>query len=53
MHPYYVIRAMGGGLYLLGALIMAYNLWRTATGPAPAHERVADMPATAIAVPAE
>jgi cytochrome c oxidase cbb3-type subunit 1 len=33
MHPYYVIRAAGGGLYLIGTLLMAYNLWRTATGP--------------------
>jgi cytochrome c oxidase cbb3-type subunit 1 len=29
MHPYYIIRALGGALYLAGALIMAYNLWRT------------------------
>ncbi len=53
MHPYYIIRALGGGLYLAGALIMAYNLWRTATGTAPAHERAADAPITALAVPAE
>ena len=32
MHPYYIIRAIGGGLFLIGALIMAYNLWRTARG---------------------
>ena len=32
MHPFYVIRAMGGALYVLGALIMAYNLWRTIRG---------------------
>jgi cytochrome c oxidase cbb3-type subunit 1 len=29
MHPFYVIRALGGGLFLTGALIMAYNLWMT------------------------
>ena len=23
MHPYYIIRALGGALYLIGALIMA------------------------------
>jgi cytochrome c oxidase cbb3-type subunit 1 len=28
-HPYYVIRAIGGTLFLIGALIMAYNIWRT------------------------
>ena len=32
MHPFYLIRALGGGLYLAGAIIMAYNLWRTARG---------------------
>jgi len=32
MHPFYVIRALGGVLFLIGALIMAYNLWRTARG---------------------
>jgi cytochrome c oxidase cbb3-type subunit 1 len=29
MHPFYVIRAIGGLFFLLGALIMAFNLWRT------------------------
>src|SRR5690606_16568696 len=32
MHPFYVIRATGGILFLTGALLMAYNLWRTARG---------------------
>ncbi len=32
MHPYYVIRAFGGVLFLAGALIMAYNFWRTIRG---------------------
>ncbi len=32
MHPFYVIRALGGALYVWGALIMAYNIWRTARG---------------------
>jgi len=32
MKPFYIIRAMGGGLFVLGALIMAYNVWRTARG---------------------
>jgi cytochrome c oxidase cbb3-type subunit 1 len=31
-HPYYVIRALGGLLYLSGAIIMAYNIWRTIRG---------------------
>ncbi|WP_181699861.1 cytochrome-c oxidase, cbb3-type subunit I [Chthonobacter albigriseus] len=29
MHPYYLIRALGGVLFLLGALVMAYNLYMT------------------------
>jgi len=32
MHPFYIIRALGGLLFLIGALIMVYNLWRTARG---------------------
>ncbi|MDS4010236.1 MAG: cytochrome-c oxidase, cbb3-type subunit I [Defluviicoccus sp.] len=32
MHPYYVIRAGGGILFLLGALIMVYNLIKTIKG---------------------
>ena len=30
MHPFYVIRALGGILFLTGALIMVWNLWKTA-----------------------
>ncbi|MDH5632222.1 MAG: cytochrome-c oxidase, cbb3-type subunit I [Gammaproteobacteria bacterium] len=45
MHPYYIIRFLGGALFLLGAVVMAYNVWRTiekgkpveAPIPAPAH----------------
>jgi cytochrome c oxidase cbb3-type subunit 1 len=29
MHPFYVIRALGGLLFLSGAVIMAWNLWKT------------------------
>ena len=32
MHPYYALRVLGGGLYLLGALIMAYNIYQTIRG---------------------
>jgi cytochrome c oxidase cbb3-type subunit 1 len=28
----YVVRALGGALFLTGALIMTYNLWKTAVG---------------------
>jgi len=51
MHPYYVIRALGGVLYLAGGLIMVFNLWKTVTSsPALAPEPAA---ASAIAVAAE
>ncbi len=40
MHPYYVIRAFGGGLFLLGALIMVYNLYRTVKGAKPYTQAV-------------
>ncbi|MCX7323087.1 MAG: cbb3-type cytochrome c oxidase subunit I, partial [Hyphomicrobiales bacterium] len=50
MHPYYVIRAMGGGLFLAGALIMAFNLWMTVRG----HQRLEELPAgSPTIVPAE
>lgn len=32
IHPEYVMRTAGGLLYLSGALIMAYNIWRTIRG---------------------
>jgi cytochrome c oxidase cbb3-type subunit 1 len=32
MHPYYVIRALGGVLFLIGGIVMAYNFWRTIRG---------------------
>jgi len=52
MHPYYVIRALGGVLYLSGALIMAYNLFKTSKGEIRGAEREAAAPAPA-AQPAE
>ncbi|MGI9380276.1 MAG: cytochrome-c oxidase, cbb3-type subunit I [Methyloligellaceae bacterium] len=32
MHPFYVVRAIGGLLYLSGALVMVYNLYKTTQG---------------------
>jgi len=40
MHPFYVIRALGGALFLAGALIMVWNLWRT-VNPGTARETAA------------
>jgi cytochrome c oxidase cbb3-type subunit 1 len=38
MHPFYVIRAMGGALYLTGFLVMIYNIFRTIKGDVAANE---------------
>ena len=35
MHPFYIIRTVGGAFFLLGMLIMAYNLWKTIAGAKP------------------
>ena len=44
MHPYYIIRALGGLLFTIGAGIMAYNLWRTARGDVREREYQAAAP---------
>jgi cytochrome c oxidase cbb3-type subunit I len=44
MHPFYIIRALGGALFLVGALLMAFNLWKTvntAVSAAPADLKLA------------
>ena len=40
MHPFYVIRFFGGLLFLGGAILMAYNLWKTVAGARVAHVAV-------------
>jgi len=40
MHPYYVVRAFGGILFLTGSLIMTYNLLRTIRGDVRAERRL-------------
>ncbi len=50
MHPFYLIRTLGGGLFVIGALIMAYNLWRTARGDL--REEAPIIPATGQATSA-
>jgi cytochrome c oxidase cbb3-type subunit I len=32
MHPYYVMRMFGGLLYLSGALVMVFNIYKTIRG---------------------
>jgi cytochrome c oxidase cbb3-type subunit I/II len=35
IRPMYIVRVLGGTLYLAGMLVMAWNLWRTARAGAP------------------
>jgi cytochrome c oxidase cbb3-type subunit 1 len=53
MHPYYVIRLLGGVLYLLGAVMLVWNVAQTIRGrvraeapldSGPTHEPTRDMP---------
>jgi cytochrome c oxidase cbb3-type subunit I len=53
MHPFYVIRAMGGVMFLLGALIMVYNLWRTAKGDVRSEKPYVSAPSRSFAPAAE
>jgi len=46
MHPYYIVRFLGGSFFLLGTLIMAVNIWKTVAGAKPAE---AAIPAPAAA----
>jgi cytochrome c oxidase cbb3-type subunit 1 len=47
MHPFYIIRFVGGLLFLLGTLVMAYNLWRTVVGARPVEHPIVPIAATA------
>ena len=33
LHPMYLIRALGGAMFVIGALIMVYNVWMTIASP--------------------
>lgn len=49
MHPYYLIRAAGGVLFLIGSLIMVYNVWRTIQGDVRQETALPTAPATGAA----
>jgi cytochrome c oxidase cbb3-type subunit 1 len=53
--PMYVVRAVGGVLYLAGAGIMCWNMWKTIRGYDPVTQPISQMtpPAGASAAPAE
>jgi cytochrome c oxidase cbb3-type subunit 1 len=46
MHPFYIVRMLGGACFFVGMLIMTYNLWRTVAGAKPA---TATIPVSALA----
>jgi len=46
MHPYYIVRALGGAFFLIGTIVMAYNLWKSVAGAKPIEVAV-PAPATA------
>jgi cytochrome c oxidase cbb3-type subunit 1 len=55
MHPYYIARALGGALFLTGAVIGAFNVFMTirhVRGQAPAHDHPTPNAAAEPAVPA-
>ena len=46
MHPYYIVRFLGGAVFLFGSIVMAWNLWKTIKGAQPAVGAIPE-PATA------
>ena len=46
MHPYFIVRFLGGVFFLLGTIVMAWNIWKTIAGAKPA---TATIPAPAAA----
>ena len=49
MHPYYIARAVGGLLFLIGGCAGAYNVWMTIRVPDETEDRVADLPEPRLA----
>ena len=46
MHPYFIVRFLGGAFFLFGTCVMAWNIWKTIQGAKPA---VATIPEPAVA----
>ncbi len=53
MYPYYIARAFGGLLFLLGAIVGCFNIWMTVRSAPFAVKREADMPALPVVAPGE
>ena len=53
MHPYYVARAIGGLLFLIGAIVGFYNIWMTIRRPEHTSAPSGDAPFPSTLQPAE
>ncbi len=53
MKPYYIIRGLGGVLYLAGAVLMAWNVYKTIKGDVREKDASVKPQSAAIASPAE
>jgi cytochrome c oxidase cbb3-type subunit 1 len=40
MYPFYFVRLLGGSLFLIGMLVMAYNVIKTVSGAKPAEAAI-------------
>jgi cytochrome c oxidase cbb3-type subunit 1 len=49
MFPFYVIRALGGLLFVIGAFVMVYNIWRTIRGDLKEEPAPGGAPVRAVA----
>ncbi|AHC48856.1 putative integral membrane protein [Achromobacter xylosoxidans NBRC 15126 = ATCC 27061] len=50
--PYYLIRLLGGTLYLSGIWIMAWNVWKTVSGAKAVNPAIPPDTAHAVGAPA-
>ncbi|MFY3917682.1 cytochrome C oxidase Cbb3, partial [Achromobacter xylosoxidans] len=50
--PYYLIRLLGGTLYLSGIWIMAWNVWKTVSGAKAVNPAIPRDTAHAVGAPA-
>ncbi len=50
--PFYHTRMLGGSLYIIGLLLMVYNVWRTAAGAKDLEDETAQAPSLASLKPA-
>ena len=51
MYPYYIARAFGGLLFLLGAVVGCCNMWMTVRSAPLAAPREADVPVVPATLP--